>query len=416
MEEIAGRDGYRQGTTTGAGSSTTAVDTVLADKPDDYYSLYYLLLTSGTYSGSIRPLSDFTQTGGVMTWLAALAGASGTAVTYELCLFHPSDVLRALNEASFEGYPYVKRRIRDVNLLISGNWLNDGGFEDWTSATALREWAAVGTATFAKRTTIYASRLWGKTAVMVTSVAANDGIKQSTANNAALADLRGNSVTFRAQVAGTSGDVVIRITDDDGTTSSSALTGAATWELLEVTRTISSSTKVVTFDIISPGNQAFYVDNARVIGPAIYKYKLPFFVVDVAELSLQSNANETWMCDDVDEAYPFSQISTYDYVYNNTDRILYIPRSLPQERKIKIIGGGYLSTLSADTDTVELDGDELRPYIALAAHKLYQSQAGLAAASEDKTRFRQEAAEWYQEYEKRRMTHSRTQPVRIPYY
>uniref|UniRef100_A0A6M3L6S3 Uncharacterized protein n=1 Tax=viral metagenome TaxID=1070528 RepID=A0A6M3L6S3_9ZZZZ len=412
-EEIAGRDGWRTGTTTGAGSSTTAADTVLADKGDDFYNdTHFILLTSGTYATKIRPVSDFTSTGGIVTWTAALAGASGSGVTYELSIFHPDDVKRCLNAAALEAFPYLRKRIIDESL-ISGNWLRDPGFEDWSSTTALYHWQAVGTATFAQGTSIYGGRLYGSKVAIVTSVAANDGIKQSTATNDSLIDLRGHSITFRAVLAGASGDAVIRITDSDGTTTSSAVSALATWETLSVTRTISSTTKVVTFDAISPNNQSFYIDNARTFGKEKYDYVLPTFLINVNEVNAQVMHEATYPCDDMSFVYPPRPIVNRRIYNDGTYRTLQILEPLIDESKLQIIGSGYLSTLAADTTTVEIDGDEVNVLIALAVSKWYQMQSGMIG-SESSDRFSQLSEKWYQEYLRRRNRHCSVEPYALP--
>lgn len=91
-----------RGTTSGAGSTTTAVDSGHAGWGDDYYKDRYILLTSGTYSGHYRPVSGYTSSSGTFTWLRALAGGSGSSVTYEVYPFDPTWYTQALREAALK--------------------------------------------------------------------------------------------------------------------------------------------------------------------------------------------------------------------------------------------------------------------------------------------------------------------------
>lgn len=91
--------GMVRGTTTGAGTNATAVDSGMAGFGDDYFNDRYILLTSGTYSGHYRPISDYTSSSGTFTWLRVLAGGSGSGVTYEVYPFDPTWYTQALREA-----------------------------------------------------------------------------------------------------------------------------------------------------------------------------------------------------------------------------------------------------------------------------------------------------------------------------
>ncbi len=70
------------GTTSGSGSTTTAVDATLFGGDDEYIGSY-IRITSGTYDGTTRRITDYASSTGTMTF-AAVGGTVAGSVTYEL--------------------------------------------------------------------------------------------------------------------------------------------------------------------------------------------------------------------------------------------------------------------------------------------------------------------------------------------
>ena len=71
------------GTATG-GSTTTLVDTARTEV-DDYWNNGCIWITSGTYSGNSRSVSDITASSDTVTWTTAFAGNIVAGVTYAIC-------------------------------------------------------------------------------------------------------------------------------------------------------------------------------------------------------------------------------------------------------------------------------------------------------------------------------------------
>ena len=90
------------GTTSGSGSTTTAVDATLFGG-DDEYNGSYIRITSGTYDGTTRRITDYTSSTGTMTF-AAVAGTIAGSVTYELWEsgFDPDVVDEFIDQAILE--------------------------------------------------------------------------------------------------------------------------------------------------------------------------------------------------------------------------------------------------------------------------------------------------------------------------
>ena len=90
------------GTTSGSGSTTTAVDATLFGGDDEYIGSY-IRFTSGTYDGTTRRITDYASSTGTMTF-AAVGGTIAGSVTYELWKdqFDPQVVDEFINQAIWE--------------------------------------------------------------------------------------------------------------------------------------------------------------------------------------------------------------------------------------------------------------------------------------------------------------------------
>lgn len=76
--------GYvRSSTTTGAGTTTTLVDSTRTEV-DDFWNDGTLFITSGTYANNSRKITDFVKASGTFTFSPALAGAPGSGVSYSV--------------------------------------------------------------------------------------------------------------------------------------------------------------------------------------------------------------------------------------------------------------------------------------------------------------------------------------------
>lgn len=403
---------YQAETTTNAGSATTLVCSALVDKPDDYYNDWWVIPTSGTYSGVAKKIYDFTGSSGTITVYQTWAGTPGSGITFELHRFLPSDYTRALNEAAKECYPYLHKRIFDENV-ISGNWLLNGGFEDWAASTIPDYWAALAGGDSIAANTAVANRKYGAKSAYITA-AATGGINQTTTQSKRLFDLAGKSVTFKAWVKTALTDVRLYIYDGTTKTYSGYHTGGNTFELLEVTATIRAEPSQVAFAIISTAGGILYADQARVYGHAKYDYLLPTPIIDLQQVLLQGGGYADQACDDIKQNEPFEPIFDWRVEYDGTDRVLYINTLLNANYKFRLIGTGYLSTLSADTDTIEIDGADIRPLLAYAAFLLYEQNKSVVAA-EDRENYISESKYWYGRYDVLKKQFCLAKPVAIPF-
>jgi len=121
MAEAVG--GYISGTTTSAGDSTSLISTDLCVYPDDDERIVeaYALMTSGTYDGSERPITMFTQVDGDCTFRYALAGAPGNGKTFVIHPWSVTKMMEKLNKAIFRT-KYLFQTILDDNTATVSSY------------------------------------------------------------------------------------------------------------------------------------------------------------------------------------------------------------------------------------------------------------------------------------------------------
>lgn len=102
------------GTTTSNGNAggTTVVASALVGYGDSFFSSHWLLITSGSYAGQWRRVSDFTNSSGTLTVVNAYGGQILSGVTYELHVLRPDLITASFNEAIVKAYPAVRRAMQ----------------------------------------------------------------------------------------------------------------------------------------------------------------------------------------------------------------------------------------------------------------------------------------------------------------
>ena len=194
--------------------------------------------------------------------------------------FTAADKERAIKWACYDAFPSLYVLIDDSSLRF-GDWLRDGGFEIWTSATALTRWSTAGsgvavaqTSTHYVRSGMYSCKITGGNGCYIYQAWHPTG---SLTNNIDMQYLEGKSVTFRVWgYSATASALTISLEDGITTTygnhsdhSSSTKVyhpGDSTWRLMEVTATIATNTTIVDVRIHNDSANAVYVDDASLTG------------------------------------------------------------------------------------------------------------------------------------------------------
>lgn len=426
-------DDYWASTTTSAGNADKLdlIDSLLMQYPNDWLAdgthntiQSTVLITDATLNKEERGVdSDLlviaTGTVGVKSAFNALIGSGKT---YEINrLFTAAEKERAIKWACYNVYPSLYKLVADESFRF-GDWLRDGDFEVWTSATALTRWSKNGSATLARESGIVFS---GTYSCKISGAA--DYIWQGwrptgTSNNADMRHLAGQSVTFRVWAYSATGSA-LTIAIYDGTTttygnhtSHSSATkvyhpGDSTWRLMEVTAAIQDNPTAVEVRIYNDTTSAVYADDASLTGTG-RKY-----AYDISDLGLMNhcpnaiyrlrsrNANET-------QPAPKDLVAMVDnWKRPTSDGILRFTSPLPDGVKLRIVGMAYL-TQPADGDSnvttnwtaTEVSAPQDEIIIAEAAMYLYRSLISRSVAS-DIERFQLLLQYWQQESARRKIAY-----------
>lgn len=363
---------YWSSTTTSAGATdgTTLVDTELKAKAEDWITdAAYNMITSGTYDEEERKISSLDSGVGALTVLAH-GGQIATSVTYRIHrLFSASEKRRALIHAAKAGYPYIFEEIRD-ETKVSGNWLKDGSFEIWTSATALTHWTDDGTVILAKTTTSPYYK-HGLTSCKLDTAAGY--IHQDITNWDDLKHLAGKAVTFTVQGhCDTASCLRLAIYDGTTTTYSSYHDGDSAWtehnDSLEVKATIGDNPTSIEFRIyhdVAAGTS--YIDDARIIGGYLSR-------IYIGDLNLAQNKPHQVLIEPSDYSTREPWLLIHNYEIDVTNGYLYLPASVSRDYRLRILGIGYLNFVDSSGDsstawdsTIDIDSPQTEILVAEAA-------------------------------------------------
>ena len=316
-----------------------------------------------------RRVEDYAASSGQLTISGANLSAEDEAVTCDLYrTFHPDDYKRAYNRARQVVFPRlashkdhkgiitdgdtmkypVPSSIRKIDRVSLGqavlashgqNLFTDGGFEDWSSDTALSNWTLSGS----NSTVNKESSTSGPTNHMVLTGNYSARLYVPDTNTTLLETL---TPSVGTQMAGVSmaAYVYCRVASSitlslDGDNNTSNYHGGTGWELLQYSNTLDiNDTSFAAGFYVDGGTTAStsYIDRAVVwAGPL----STPEGVWDVV------NGWE-WI-PPLDGASDGGQV--------------FLPGRPRDHEVLRLNGRNLLSSVSADTDTIELDGELLEP-------------------------------------------------------
>ena len=414
---------YWSSTTTGAGLSTTLVDTALKAKANDWIDgdeeMYAFLVEEPVGSATIydeRKISSLDNSDGTLTTLAFDA-APGTGIDYEVHrLFTPSEKRRALVNAAKKIFPHLFKEIRNESM-VSGNWLKDGSFEIWSSSSALTYWTTT-TSTITK-TTSSPYYKHGLTSCKISTAAGT--VKQSITNWDDLKRLQNQTVTFSIQArCDTASCLRISINDGVNQTYSSYHAGDSAWtqdeprnDNMYVQQFIDYNPTEITFTIHHEVAAATsYVDDGRGIGsildsPRIY----------IGDLGLVKNKPSQVLIEsrDYSTIEPWALIQ--NILYDQTNGYMQLPSGVSPDYRLRILGNGYLDFYdSSDVvgtdwdDTIAIDHPQTEVLVAQAAIYLCEQKVLPTETSGDSGRWERALAYWKDELRERKGKFSMQMP------
>lgn len=381
---------------TGAGSTTTLVDTALSRFGDDYLLDWFARITENVNGNQYlaRRISDFVASTGTCTFLPAFAGSTASGTDYELHRISPAEKFNALDEARISAYPSLGilahsdtltgdgvQRTFDIPTTIrrgpitmyqervmapeqSWNFLTSPRGDNLTSWTAGSLTAALLAASSSDNTVPkYPDSSCTRFTVASSTAATYTQTISNMTNGVTAALAAGRKMTFAAWVyATTASRIRLGITDATTTTYGSYHQGLG-WELLTVERTV-------------PGNNATTLsavfDMPSLSGAMTYFWQKAWFYYGAAEKVVES-----W------EPVKSDHIRRDDTTQQVT--MAFVPA---RGRQLRMVGRALLSALgdtasTQATNTMEIDEAEAEILCAEATKILFTrgilSTAAMAA-------------------------------------
>lgn len=385
------------------GSTGKIVATTLANydgNANDYFNDWWAYITEGNNSGKNKRVFDYLTTANTLKVRGGALAAESSAVTVSLHKFDRRNKIKALNRAIEQLYPSLYKKLDNLTL-ITGNIMPDASFEWWTSASA-HKFLSTSNATLAKTTTagLYRGNR-GQTSMKVTAGAANGYAYISSNTYPRLLDLMDNTVDFYCWAypsVANDAAIVIYTIQADGTaqTLTSTTTCPATkWTKLELEDQDINDDIVeiqIRFKVVTNAANCYF-DDCIVCGKYLREYLLPEDFQDghVSQVHIQTEGYSD------EPAYDINprewEKAEFDIIHDGTYKYIQLKDYYEIYNRMRLIGYTPLETLTADTDTISLDGEKLNLIIAQAAYNLYQMERGTVAA-EVKSRYNEEMAYW----------------------
>ena len=363
-------------TTTALTTSKVVVDTKLTDRfpVDDYFNnQWFVHITSGNDAGKIRRVTDYAQSTGTLTHLGANY-AGGDSPSFELTPLDPTEVQNLYNEAREIVYPEISM-VRDLETIVTGNrqhtytlpstirkvdrvylgnrrnansgdnLLLNGDFEDWDSDSlspgSQNNWTLAGSgSTFNKEAETFYPKNYavlhgnnsGRLAVAGTNTTLVQTFTPASSSYTTL-PTEGQEVNLSAWVyCNTASRVKLYIETVVG-----SFHGGTGWELMKASATLAhNATTAVVGVHVTASNVAAYID-------------------------------EIWMTIGQSEMtdVPYNELRNWNHVPPvagaSDGGVLRFEEILPSKHRIRVVGRDLLSSVSSDSDTVEIDGDLLHP-------------------------------------------------------
>lgn len=369
--------------TTGAGSTTTTVDTKLAQlSADDDFCLGWYVRKVATDEVR-RVTGGYVASTNIITH-AAFPASVGNGNTYELHRIDPTLKHNSLLRASVLSFPGSSRRhglylsLRNETLVVD-NLIANFDFETFTSPD-FDSWTAIGSPTLTQNTSYF---VHGSNAANIAG-AADVGIEQNlltVANGFARIDQAvGKMLHVRGWLRTTvASNARLRVTFDGTTyTNGSYHSGDDDWEgptVHYIDVTVPANATEMTVSIEKSTATAMQADMVVAWIDPVYRYTIPtsilrgpFQVLQQAYADLPNG--------------PYWPIPIYD--------------SPTAGRLLRLLGMGLLSQPTTDAGTVEIDTNQAEYFLAQASQWLYRAirQGG---SQQERNYIAQLRQEWQQD-------------------
>jgi len=395
LTEIVGPFGLAEAaTTTNIAANTAVVSTQLQSRYGTDSALNGMWLTvladsSGTAASNAnatRQITAYTASSGTIAVTGPAWAAESEAVDFLVTSVHPADAIRAFNRARQQSHPQVAI-VRDVRTIVTGQhhrevmlpttvrkisqvWIEDErgtaslvnnmllnpDFEDWSSATVAENWAVTasgGGASANKETETGQARNYGvfsgsnSARIVVPDSAVTTFLQTVDMEAAAHANVASEGMEVNAEGmvhSNTASRVSIRLVSADGT----AHTGTG-WELITGSTDLGATAGSVSCGTVASSGTA-----------------MPYFVDSMTLLVGPDNPlQRNW-----DMAHGWEFIPAVDGE-SQGGRLMF-RHTLPEKRRLRIIGTDVISAVTGVDSTVEVDGEQLDPLVWKTRQNLAQ--------------------------------------------
>ena len=393
------------GATTGAGSTTTLVDTSLAQisKGDNDFCLnWYVLVTEAAHGalGDVRQVTSYVESTNTITVNRAFTATTGTSMDYELHRIDPTQKHNAINAALRELYDDQGRGlylpIRDLTLVVD-NLLQNDSFETFSGGN-FTNWTAAGSPTLAQQTT----RVWHSTnSASITPGALPGQLYQALTVN--IKEITGKTLHFWCWVYATAAaNARIRMSFDGGTTFTNHAyhSGNDQWELQKLDVSIpSTATSLRSYLEVAASGTVSYFDASRAWIRRLNKYTIPSSIVRLLNVYVQGS--EDAESDNTSGGTTAPNVGPSNYLPLGG----YSPAAPKSGRRLLLEGSALLTQPSTDAGTTEIGQNHEALVVAYANMWLAQQAAfGPAVAAQDVSRYQQQAAFWKEEVKQLRQS------------
>jgi hypothetical protein len=403
--EQLGKDGEAWTTTTNIGASTTIISTELRDygfdditesgSGDDMFENWWVIIHGSNNAQTVRRVKSYDASAGQITVAGTNLSAESSSTDFELHKYSPTLLRELLNTARLRSFPDLCQPVnktlwsaqrqsrfevpsaivgaptsiyleRGVSVDYGNNILSNADFETFASS-AFTDWSATTLDIAQESLTTSPSNyavFRGDSSARCTSQTGSTGTLLQTISSPG--SYSGQTINLSiwvycltASVVSTS--IVLNGSTTLGTANDGGLHTGNGWELLtsSVDSTVTISSLSVGISIVSTAtdNTEFYVDDAIcVIGPS----QEPVGGREVLN---------DWR---------------YEPIMQGTSQRneIFFPYDLPDNYALRFEGRGYLSSLSAETDTIEIGQPQTDLLVAYAAYLHFERSSYTSPDSE----------------------------------
>lgn len=374
-----GFDVYTTGTADSGGTTTTLVDGPLGLREDDYYIGASIYLTSGTPTYAELMVTDSVQSTGTATFRPAL-GAAPDALTYEMLPFPATQIHNAIQDTLNELYQKdILSRQFYLRGIVTGSPAYNAGFDYWDAGTSSipHGYEFVSGSTVAKETSIVG--ISDQNMKLTSSI-----VRPTQIFRRFFYEFIGQTVTLRCWVyttAASNARIAVSYVDAGSTTTtnSSYHTGAAGWELLEVSIAVPSTAEDIQPRFDSGATAGYFSDwSARgstipmeypfpvammPYGPTLVQYTLS------SEVDASPNLRQQARLKSATPMFDWHQDETLD---RRTGWIMFTNGQPPVGHRLYIQGRGPLTFPSTDGGYIEVTAHEESIVAKMTAAKILE--------------------------------------------